>query len=176
MGRTRALGMAVFGGGDAHAPWWPLRPAPTREIVVAPRNQVIGSYKGPLSHCDMSKSRRGDDRRGVGHGRSTHRAPCGGPKLAAAIPHVLVRPMATTDRPEIDHPAILWSFGPLCPPNRHPPPPPWRRPQTHRARILPEGTATVTSRIRNLGMKTRRTSYRTALGSLKHFVSDIWPD
>ena len=37
----------------------------------------------------------------------------------------------------------------------------------------------MTSRIRNLGMKTRRTSYRTALGSLKHFVSEfsaIFPD
>jgi len=85
--------------------------------------------------------------------------------------------MATTDQPEIDHPAILWSFGPLCPPNHHPSPTPLEGPpQTRRVRVLHEGTASVTSRIRNLGMKTRRTSYRTALGSLKHFVSDIWPD
>ena len=66
----------------------------------------------------------------------THRIPLyGAPKLALAIQHVLVRPMATNDRPHAHHPTISSSFGPLCPPNHHPPPPPLEAHKTPSARL-----------------------------------------
>jgi len=103
------------------------------------------------------------------------RAPYDAPKLAAAIPHVLVRPMATNDRPHAHHPTISSSFGPLCPPNHHPPPPAWR---AHKPteRVLHARNANVTLQIRNLGMTTRRTSYRAPKSTCALFVSDILPD
>ena len=49
-------------------------------------------------------------------------------------------------------------------------------PQTHRARVLHARNASVTLTIRHLGMKTRRTSYRTAKSTCTLCVCDFWSE
>jgi len=55
---------------------------------------------------------------------------------------------------------------------------PLESPQTHRARVLHARNASVTSRIRNLGMKmkTRRARYRTAKSTCTLSVSNFWSE
>ena len=129
-----------------------------------------------MSHCDMSKSRprRRSSRRWPWsqHAPSPTWGPQTGDRHTArtGTTHGHQRPAA---RPP------PYDFIEFRPPLPTQPPPSTTRlesPQTHRARVLHARNASVTLAIRHLGMKTRRTSYRTALGALIRLVSYFWSE
>ena len=161
-----------------HTPTTPTPPATTTHSAscTLPRPQSAPQPHHTMSHCDMSISRprRRSSRRWPWsqHAPSPIWCPQTGARhtTRTGTTHGHQRPAA---RPP------PYDFIEFRPPLPTQPPPSTTRlesPQTHRARVLHARNASVTLAIRHLGMKTRRTSYRTAKSTCTLCVSDFWSE
>jgi hypothetical protein len=169
--------VVVSGGGGAHAPWWPRGPAPTpRRSSSRPRNQVAWPLVRSVESCQTCSrltivTSRPPWRRLQHAPRPIWRPKAGGRHTARTRYDPWPLPTGRTPTTPrfyrvsagVAHPTTTLHH------------PPWR-PTKRRARVSHEGNSSVPFTQSYLGMKRRRTRYRTALGALKHCVSDFWSE